>query len=112
MHPWGQNPLKLIGSNRGPEATYTEHASNMSEKPENRSKSWARNRLDLQLRDLPGHRFTGTSGKRANLEPPDFRSWGTSCRAANAAEMAAYDPKRTHGMQAQHAAKLYGFNLT
>ena len=34
------------------EATYTEHGSITSEKPENRSKSWARNRLDLQLREL------------------------------------------------------------
>jgi hypothetical protein len=37
---------------RGLEATYTELDSIMSEKSENRSKSWARNRLDLQLRDL------------------------------------------------------------
>ena len=37
---------------RGLEATYTELNSITSEKSENRSKSWARNRLDLQLRDL------------------------------------------------------------
>jgi hypothetical protein len=34
---------------RGLEATYTEHGSITSERPENSSKSGARNRLDLQL---------------------------------------------------------------
>jgi hypothetical protein len=42
------------GSNRGLEATYTEHNSITSEKPENRSKSWARNHLNLQLKELLG----------------------------------------------------------
>jgi hypothetical protein len=37
---------------RGLEATYTEHNSITNEKPENRSKSRARNLLDLQLREL------------------------------------------------------------
>jgi hypothetical protein len=37
---------------RGPEATYTEHDSDTSEKRENRFKSRTRNRLDLQLRGL------------------------------------------------------------
>jgi len=41
-----------IGPNPGPEATYTEHDSDTSEKPENKSKSGARNHLDLQLRTL------------------------------------------------------------
>ena len=36
----------------GTEATYTEHDSDTSEKPENRSKSGAHNHLDLQLKDL------------------------------------------------------------
>ena len=47
----GARPESRVGSNRGPEATYTEHASIMSG-PENRSKSRTRNRLDLQLRLL------------------------------------------------------------
>jgi hypothetical protein len=37
---------------RGLAATYTEHGSIASECPENRSKSRARNRLDLQLQEL------------------------------------------------------------
>ena len=37
---------------RGLEATYTEHGSTTREKPGNRSKSGARNRLDLQLQEL------------------------------------------------------------
>jgi len=34
---------------RGLEATYTERVSNTCEKPENRSKSWARNQRYLHL---------------------------------------------------------------
>jgi len=40
------------GPNPGLEATYTEHDSTTSENPENRSKSWARNYLNLQLQEL------------------------------------------------------------
>jgi hypothetical protein len=42
-------PLKWL---RGLEATYTERGSTATEKPANRSKSGARNLIDLQLREL------------------------------------------------------------
>jgi hypothetical protein len=42
-HAWG------LGSNRGLEATYTEHNSITNENPENRSKSGARNQRCLHL---------------------------------------------------------------
>ena len=39
----------FVGSNRGLEATYTEHGSITSEKAENRSKSWTCNHRELTL---------------------------------------------------------------
>ena len=54
----------------GAEATYTEHPSDTSEKPRNRSKSWARNHLDLQLHNLLETVIGSTGGALAHLRFP------------------------------------------